>query len=412
VKLDYDGVIAQLKKSKLGIDSRQIFRVLLKESIFIPDKIYDDFIEFIKPHRTIIRSKTHPNSHYVHKYGVEIQRVILGLILLKENSEKKVDALFKFLKHAHRGLKVQAMLELRRIIEKDVELRKYSIKKIIKIITSQYLKIDNEEIFEVDVLKDLTYRILILRVFTSFAEKEHLELLINEYYRLEEYKKFCNTFATRERFKVLSLEILNTICNICLKNNISTKTLREEYNLDILQKSNNIDLGYNFEAKIVYIELARKYLSLQDIDKESKELIQLKIAKMIYDDSFSIKAKALSFFIDHPSWTIKNIVINLLNSGRISKTMYNQLINVICNYVLAYNDISFLHDLLNIHIHRDIILKSIYKISQKNSKLLEDFVYILSNMYFEVENEEKELIKKILENITNEEQKTILKVLK
>ena len=85
------------------------------------------------------------------------------------------------------------------------------------------------------------------------------------------------------------------------------------------------------------------------------------------------------------------------------------MIDVIANTIFKYpNSIHSIRDMLNTE-KRTTCLKILLKVSKKMPGLLEDYIYLLAGMYNSASEEDKKLIREILRNITNDEQKLILK---
>lgn len=115
---------------------------------------------------------------------------------------------------------------------------------------------------------------------------------------------------------------------------------------------------------------------------------------------------ALEFFKNYPNELVLPILINEIGNYRGEDKL---MIDVISNVIFKYpNNIHSIRELLNTD-KRNSALKILLKVSEKRPELLEDFIYLLAGMYSSANEEDKKLIKKILKNITTEEQKLILK---
>lgn len=126
---------------------------------------------------------------------------------------------------------------------------------------------------------------------------------------------------------------------------------------------------------------------------------------MIYSTK-KLRLMALEFFKNYPNELVLPILINEIGNYRGEDKL---MIDVISNVIFKYpNNIHSIRELLNTD-KRNSALKILLKVSEKRPELLEDFIYLLAGMYSSANEEDKKLIKKILKNITTEEQKLILK---
>lgn len=141
------------------------------------------------------------------------------------------------------------------------------------------------------------------------------------------------------------------------------------------------------------------------LDEEKINLLIPKIAEMIYSTK-KLRLMALEFFKNYPNELVLPILINEIGNYRGEDKL---MIDVISNVIFKYpNNIHSIRELLNTD-KRNSALKILLKVSEKRPELLEDFIYLLAGMYSSANEEDKKLIKKILKNITTEEQKLILK---
>ncbi|HII59431.1 TPA: hypothetical protein HA335_02435 [Methanocaldococcus jannaschii] len=166
-----------------------------------------------------------------------------------------------------------------------------------------------------------------------------------------------------------------------------------------------INMAEGYYSKLAFINGVKKFIDEKLLDEEKINLLIPKIAEMIYSTK-KLRLMALEFFKNYPNELVLPILINEIGNYRGEDKL---MIDVISNVIFKYpNNIHSIRELLNTD-KRNSALKILLKVSEKRPELLEDFIYLLAGMYSSANEEDKKLIKKILKNITTEEQKLILK---
>ncbi|AIJ05293.1 hypothetical protein JH146_0443 [Methanocaldococcus bathoardescens] len=166
-----------------------------------------------------------------------------------------------------------------------------------------------------------------------------------------------------------------------------------------------INMAEGYYSKLAFINAVKKFIDEGLLDEEKINLLVPKIAEMIYATK-KLRLMALEFFKNYPNELVIPILINEIGNYRGEDKL---MIEVISNVIFKYpNNIHNIRDMLNTD-KRNICLKILLKVSEKMPELLEDYIYLLAGIYTSADEEDKKLIKKILKNITKEEQKVILK---
>lgn len=166
-----------------------------------------------------------------------------------------------------------------------------------------------------------------------------------------------------------------------------------------------INMAEGYYSKLAFINAVKKFLDEGLLDEEKISLLIPKIAEMIYATK-KLRLMALEFFKKYPNELVFPILINEIGNYKGEEKI---IIDVISNIIFKYpNNIHNIRELLNTD-KRNSALKILLKVSEKRPELLEDFIYLLAGIYGSANEDDKKLIKKILKNITSEEQKLILK---
>ena len=166
-----------------------------------------------------------------------------------------------------------------------------------------------------------------------------------------------------------------------------------------------INMAEGYYSKLAFINAVKKFLDEGLLDEEKISLLIPKIAEMIYATK-KLRLMALEFFKRYPNELVFPILINEIGNYKGEEKI---IIDVISNIIFKYpNNIRNIRELLNTD-KRNSALKILLKVSEKRPELLEDFIYLLAGIYGSANEDDKKLIKKILKNITSEEQKLILK---
>ena len=166
-----------------------------------------------------------------------------------------------------------------------------------------------------------------------------------------------------------------------------------------------IGMAEGYYSKLAFIKAVKKFLDKGLLDEDKITLLIPKIAEMICSTK-KLRLMALEFFKNYPNELILPILINEIGNYKGEDEL---MIEVIANTIFKYpNSIHSIRDMLNTG-KRTICLKILLKVSKKMPELLEDYIYLLAGMYNSASEEDKKLIREILRNITNDEQKLILK---
>ena len=166
-----------------------------------------------------------------------------------------------------------------------------------------------------------------------------------------------------------------------------------------------MNMAEGYYSKLAFINAVKKFIDEGLLDEEKINLLIPKIAEMIYSTK-KLRLMALEFFKNYPNELVLPILINEIGNYKGEDKL---MIDVISNVIFKYpNNIHSIRDVLNTD-KRNACLKILLKVSEKRPELLEDYIYLLAGIYSSANEEDKILIKKILKNITNEEQKSILK---
>ncbi|ACV25097.1 hypothetical protein [Methanocaldococcus fervens] len=210
----------------------------------------------------------------------------------------------------------------------------------------------------------------------------------------------------------ISDDLAEKILEITEKADMEDKDLLNANKIMIYASLNRVDkigeiinLAVGYYSKLAFINAIKKFIDEKLLDKEKINLLIPKIAEMIFATK-KLRLMALEFFKEHPNELVIPILINEIGSYKGEEKL---MVDVISNVIFKYpNSIHSIGNLLNTD-KRKLCLKIFYKVSQKMPELLEDYIYLLAGIYNSADNEDKKLIKKILKNIVNEEQKAILK---